>query len=643
VIVKSEGKVVFTEDKSFKPMDVYKTSVTLNATADYEVVAEGMDLQFSPSKRKLLSRPFYSTMQTDIITAASLYQEGNQLKEERVYRQAKELYKKCLQKDPLYIDAMAALTEIYYRSNQYDSALYYANNALQLDTYHPAANYFAGVTYHAQGNMTDALESLGWAARSQEYRSAAYALMAGIELQLGKKELTEHYGNLSLDYNSTNFNALEVLTILYRKSGETALADKYIETISNLDPLNHFADFERNIMHTSAENYLRFTSTITNEMPYQTYLELCLIYYGYGLKNDALLALDKAPSQTEITLWKAYLKEDPTMLNEVASASPAYVFPYRTETVSVLKWAVSKNPSWKFKYYLAMNYLATQRDADAMQLFQDCGQEPDYAPFYLARAALLRPKNEKQELMDLQSAQSLAPGDWRTAYRLIDYYDARQNYQMTLSLSTEAVKKHKDNPDIGVQYAIALINNGQYAKGLKTLESMNILPSEGARQGKTIFEQACLFLSIDLIKKKKYAEAMKMIEKSKEWPENLGVGKPYDVETRIQDYLDIFCLEKLKRPNETEVLRKSIIDYTNQDTSPSFNNILALKLLKGKGEIEAANNLVQKLEKSGNSGDLVNQWVIATYKNDQTKVNDLEKGFAKNNYFLIAKKISELK
>jgi len=115
------------------------------------------------------------------------------------------------------------------------------------------------------------------------------------------------------------------------------------------------------------------------------------------------------------------------------------------------------------------------------------------------------------------------------------------------------------------------------------------------------------------------------------------------VETRIQDYLDIFCLEKLKRQNETEVLGKSIIDYTNQDPSPSFNNILALKLLKEEGETEAANSLVQKMEKSGGSGNLVNQWVIATYKNDQAKVNDLEKGFAKNNYFLIAKKISELK
>ena len=170
VIVKSAGKIIFTEDKKFKPMDVYKTSVAMSANADYEVVVEGMDLQYSPSKRKVLSRPFYSSMPKDLVTPTTLYQEGMELKEGRNYKQAKELFKRCLQKDPLYIDAMSALTEIYYRSMQYDSALYYANSALQLDTYDAAANYFAGITYHAQGNLTDALEALGWAARWPEYQ-----------------------------------------------------------------------------------------------------------------------------------------------------------------------------------------------------------------------------------------------------------------------------------------------------------------------------------------------------------------------------------------------------------------------------------------------------------------------------------------
>jgi Tfp pilus assembly protein PilF len=638
----SEGKVIYTEDKKFKPTEVYEKSIPLQVIAGYEVVVEGMDLQYSPAKRNLIQRPFVSAMPTDITTAASLYQEGMQQKETRNYSYAKELLRKCLEKDPLYIDAMAALTEIYYRNIRYDSALYFANKALQLDTYNPAANYFAGVTYHAQGNLTDALESLGWAARSSEFRSAAYAQMAGIQLQLENLDLAEHYANLALDYNRYNFNAMQVLVVKNRKSGEIAMADKYIDAITRLDQLNHFADYERSLLHPTPENEHRFSSTITNELPYQTYLELSMVYYGFGLKNDALNVLKKAPVQPLITVWKAYLKDDASLLNEAEAASPAYVFPYRTETVSALTWALSKNNSWKFKYYLALNYYAIQREEDAMKLFEACGMEPDYAPFYLTRAALLKPGNDIKELMDLQAAQKLTPDDWRTTGKLIDYFEARHNYPMALNISTAAYKTRNVNPALGIKHAIALINNGKYAESLKALESMNILPSEGASQGKVVFEQACLFLAIDLIKVRKYGDAIKMIEKSKEWPETLGVGKPYEVDIRIQDYLKIFCLEKLNRSKEGAEFRKSVIDYTNQHLSPSFNNLLALKLLIENGEKEAANSLIQKLSDPSRRANPIDQWVIANFKNEPVRISDLEKGFEGNNSFMIIKKLTDI-
>jgi hypothetical protein len=211
---------------------------------------------------------------------------------------------------------------------------------------------------------------------------------------------------------------------------------------------------------------------------------------------------------------------------------------------------------------------------------------------------------------------------------------------MALTIATTAYKKHKENPDIGIKYAIALINNGQYATGLKTMEGMHILPSEGARQGKILFEQACLFLAMDQIKSKKYNDAIKMIEKSKEWPENLGVGKPYDVDVRIQDYLNIFCLQKMNRTGDADPLRKSIIDYTNQNMgSPSFSNVLAIKLLKEKGETAAANDMIKKFEASKNP---VQKWVVATVNNDQTTANNLEKDFVKNPNYMIIKKLIEV-
>jgi tetratricopeptide (TPR) repeat protein len=640
IIVKSGGKTIFSEKRKFKPMEVFNSSIPLAANAGYEIIVEGMDLKYNPDKKAYISRPFISTMPTDQVTAASLYQEGMELKENRAYKEAKPRFMNCLKKDPLYTDAMAALTELYYRSIQYDSALYYANQALMMDTYHPAANYYAGITYKATGNMVDAMESLGWAARSMEYRSTAYAHMAGIQLQLGNNQLTAHYADLALDFNRNNFNALEILTILRRKSGEIDMADKYIQTISTLDPLNHFADFERTLINPSEENNRRLASTITNEMPYQTYLELAMVYYNLGLKDDALLALDKSPSHSLVTLWKAYLKDDASLVNEAASSSPAFVFPYRTETVPVLEWALTKNSSWKFKYYLALNYLAIQRDAEAMDLFRACAQEPDYAPFYLARAALMRPRDTNQQLTDLQKAQTLAPDDWRTTNRLIDYYEANKNSKMALAVSTPAYKKYKDNPSVAVKHAIALINNGQYASSLKVLDGIYILPDEGARQGKVVLEQATLLSSMDLINKKKYSDAIKMIEKSKEWPENLGVGKPYTVDIRVQDYLKAFTLDKMKRSKEAEELRQSVIDFTkDHNDRPSFSNILGIWLMKNKGQTKEADDLIKKLSESGSP---VNKWVVAVSKNDQAAVSELEKGFSEDIPFLILKKLIDV-
>jgi tetratricopeptide (TPR) repeat protein len=512
-----------------------------------------------------------------------------------------------------------------------------------MDTYHPAANYYAGITYKELGNMVDATESLGWAARSMEYRSIAYALMAGIQLQHDNKPLTEHYAKLALDFNQYSFNALEVLAILYRKSGQINLADQYTETISKLDPLNHFADFERALLHPSDENNKNLNATITNEMPYQTYLELAMIYYNLGLKEDALLVLDKAPSHQLVALWKGYLKDDASAVNEVVAGSPSFVFPYRTETISVLKWAMSKSNSWKLKYFLAMNSIAIQRDADAMDLFRSCGQEPDYAPFYLARAALLMPKDKNQELADLQTAQKLSPDDWRTTIRLIDYYEANKNNKMALEISTPAYKKYKDNPSIAVKHAIALVNNGQYANSLKILENVNILPDEGARQGKVVLEQAALLMSMDFINKKKYNDAIKMIEKSKEWPENLGVGKPYDVDVRMQDYLKAFTLEKMKNAKEAEQLNKSVVEYTKENiTQPSFSNLLGIMLLQENGKKDEANQLIQQLSDSRRSGNPVSKWVIAMSTSDEAAAKELEKGFGDDISFNITKRLIEI-
>lgn len=642
IVVKSNGKIIYTGDKKFKPMEVFKTAVALVKNADYEVVVEGMDLRHSSINKNLIKRPFVTTIAADTNSAAHLYQAGLQLKEARNYVDAKMSLKKCLQKDPLYLDAFATMAELFYRSNQYDSALYFANQALQLDAYHAAANYYAGITYRAKGDFINALETFGWAARSMEFRSAAYAQMAGVEMQLNDLLLVEHYALQSLNFNKNNVVASMALAVQYRKSGKIELADKIIEELNQLDPLNHFAHFEKYLLHPSPENYVPFSTTIKNEFPYQTYLEVMLDYVALGLKEDAIKVLDKAPQHPLLIIWKAYLNNDETLLAKIVDASPAFVFPYRTETIGALEWATSKNANWKFKYYLGLNYWGIDREEETTKLFQACGNEPDFAPFYTSRAFLIKEADAKQELTDLQKAKTLAPTDWRNWNKLIDYYESRGEIKMALSFSTEASIKFKGNYNLALQHARLQLNNEQYDASINTLAKTYILPFEGSSQGKQVYEQAYIQSAISLMNQKKYKEAFVKLEKSKAWPESLGAGAPYEADNRMQQYLQAICLEKTGGDKGAALLRDSVVQFTTKDdnyTKPSYNNLLALNILQKKGATEQANKLVQQIKEISQHNNPVHRYTVATFYKDIVSADSLEKELSTNGYFKIIKRI----
>ena len=132
---------------------------------------------------------------------------------------------------------------------------------------------------------------------------------------------------------------------------------------------------------------------------------------------------------------------------------------------------------------------------EAKELLLSCGQEPDNAPFYKTRAGLPASNDDKLELADLETVQKLAPDKWRPANRLTQYYENHKNHQIALTLSLAAHEKFKGNTILGLQYADALLNNGQYHACIELLDSMRIIPNEGSSIGKAVYEQAYLVCS----------------------------------------------------------------------------------------------------------------------------------------------------
>ena len=622
-------------------MDVFTTSVQLDKNAPYEVTVVGMDLHHNPGKKNVLKRPFTAFPTPEKFTADALYREGVEYKEYREYDNALRVFRECLKSDSLHFGALTDMAELHYRSGLYDSSLWRLNKILRHDTYHPKANYLAGICYKAKGDLINAMESFGWAARAMEFRSTCYAQMSGIKIQESDFDLAEHYAQQSLSYNKYNFNALHDLAVIYRKLNNLEKAEKVLNEILQYDPLNHFAQYEKSLVAKSASGLQAFKNLIKGEFPYQIYLEVALEYISLGLEKDALELLAHAPQHALIKIWNAYLKKDSNDLKEIASVSPAFVFPYRTESLQPLEWAVSNNSSWKFKYFLGLNYHTLQRDEESAKMFHACGQEPDYAPFYITRANLVN--DPKQVLTDLQTANRLAPDEWRTWNYLINHFESIGDYKQQVALSSQAFKKFKGDYTLGFGHAKALLNNGQYEASVNVLKKLYILPFEGSSDGRDIYEQATFLSALDLIRQKKYKNALSKIEESRQWPENLGVGKPYDVDDRIQDYLTAYCLDKLGKDGEVSKWNNKVIDYTNNHIEESsVNNILPIIIYERQGEKEKVNALLNKLKTSSAAARPQQRWVIAAAEKDQNALNTLSSELSQNRYVQIMERILKL-
>src|SRR5438045_7112490 len=124
------------------------------------------------------------------------------------------------------------------------------------------------------------------------------------------------------------------------------------------------------------------------ELPQETYMELAAWYHNVGLDAEAGKVLELAPPTAEVLYWLAYLHHDKGMLARANAASPAFVFPFRTESVGVFEWAAEQTAAWQPKYYLALLRWSNGQLAEARELIAKCGDEPGFAPLYAARAQL---------------------------------------------------------------------------------------------------------------------------------------------------------------------------------------------------------------------------------------------------------------
>ncbi len=540
--VSAGGRVIASRPVAFSTLEPFETVIDVPADADFRIQfpALGLDYNSDPGDRSL-SRPFTTDTSAwpQIPEVDRWVFEGRELVKGRRYGAARELFEAAIAEEPWKREALLGLADLCYRSAKYEAGLEFVNRVLQLDAYDAEANFVAGNLYRALQRTADARDAFGWAARSMAYRSAAYTQLAELMLRDGGLEEASRYARLAIDYDRYNVPAWQVLAIAGRKTGGAAgrlQAEAAAQRLLEIDPIHHFVSAEAYLNAPTPESAKTLTSALRSEYRDQTILELSVDYANRGLRDDAAAVLQVSSVQNLlIHAWRAWLEDDPSLL--AIRGDPAFVFPFRRETLPVLEWATRQSDDWVWIYLLALNLWAMDRGTEAASLMDGLGEAPDFAPFYVARGYLLELTRNKDPGEDLRRAVALAPENRILLIELIRHEQEQDHWSEALALTERGRQSFPGDFNLDLLHARALINTGRALQATQVLAGTHVLPSENARESHRFYERAHTLAALDAIDAERYDEARRHLMAALEWPEHLGQGRPYDPEERLVRYL----------------------------------------------------------------------------------------------------------
>lgn len=642
-------------------LETWKDSIPLNKAVAAGrlkvVVGEDLLVYSEVPSDNITSRPKQLPADFDWSSAYGLYTQGEQWMNQKVLDKAEKFLLASLEKDPYFVPALTDLASLYYRQGRYDEALARCETALSINTYDGDVNYLYGLCNMALGNHTDAKDGFSVASYSPGVRSAAYEKLAEMYLMDRNWKKAEHYALRSKEFNQMNLSADHVLMVVYRKTNQPEKAKALIDPLLEDLPLYHAARFEQLYQGEGSGHPIDdLQSLIRNELPFETYMELAEWYESVGCTEEALSLLSCAGNYPIALYKQAYLlhqagndDESRGMLQRAGALSPAMVFPFRPSSLKALEWAKTVQPDWKIDYYEALIRWANQDKAKALELLENCG-EADYAPFYLSRASL---KEGESRLADLLKAEQIEMS-WRTGFALINHYVANNQWQKAVETGKKYTKKYPSNYYIGLKYAKALCETGQYQPCISLLSRMQVLPNEGSYAGRAVYREANLYRAMEQLSHKNYKQVVKSVETSKEWPENLGVGKPYDnmIDNRLEDYLEAKAAAGQGDSRKTSALLAAVADYTISRSHFESGNLLSALALRESGKVQEADHMVAAWSTDFPENRVV-QWCTAIYRgekekavgmlqsrNDQTNTTPWEASFRDSNFDLIVRLFS---
>lgn len=560
--IREGDRVIYSKKITLDPMKTFADSVSFSGNEQNLIVTVGVNklIYSSDPGYRVINRPVEAPKDIDWTTAYGMYVEGREAMDQKLYPRAEEKLKAAYKLDKNHLPTLLRLSELMLRNLQYDKALEYATKALSIDTHDGEANYYYALVNERIGNITDARDGYSIATLSSEYRSAAYTGLCRSFLKDKDYARALGYAERAVDYNRYNIEALQMQAVIFRKLGNKLKSDNILATLLSFDPLNHFSRFEKYLAESNEQTRIDFISLIRNELPYETFMELAVWYFNIGCSEETIKVLSQSPVTPESEYWKSYILNRKI---DFSAFKPDYSFPFRWESARVIESLIKTEDNWLLKFHLALIYRDRNRIDESVSLMKSCGESSGFAPFYVTRAEMLRGKDDAQSERDLKKALSLDQ-QWRYHQYMANFYISKGQYTKALEITTPYYKSHPEDFRMGTVHARALLLSKKYKEADALLTGLNIIPVEGATGGREFYREAKLMQAAQLMQKKNYSGALKFIAQADLWPENLGVGKPYeeDIDMRLENWMSYLCYNGMKKSDEAKKKLDRVIEFS---------------------------------------------------------------------------------
>ncbi len=152
-----------------------------------------------------------------------------------------------------------------------------------------------------------------------------------------------------------------------------------------------------------------------------------------------------------------------------------------------------------------------------------------------------------------------------------------------LKNSLAGLETFPDNIYLQSDTVKAWLANNQLQAASELLDRMNVLPYEGASEVHDLFVRTHLHLALNKMLEGDWSGALKDLGRSREYPERLGTGRPFDPDERFQDYLEATCLEHLGQKEEARNKYSNLIKYSEkypEGPSACFGTMALVKMVK---------------------------------------------------------------